>query len=97
LRKEQKNRLGSSEADFAEIRDHSFFADLNWQDLIEKRIPVPWIPPLSSEQDVSLIDTEFTSEPVPASIGRSLYNSYIPTGAFSEFSGFTYVPESNLK
>ena len=97
MRKEHHKRLGASEADFAEIRDHAFFADTNWQDVIEKRIPVPWVPTLESVNDTRHIDPEFTGEQVPASLGRSLVSSYVHTAANTEFSGFTYVPESTLR
>lgn len=42
LQKEQSLRLGSNQQDFIEIRDHIFFHDLSWQDLLDKKLPVPW-------------------------------------------------------
>ena len=95
LQKEQHRRLGSSESDFIEIRDHAFFHDLSWADLIENRIPVPWIPDLDSTTDLKHIDPEFTREQVSSSLGKSLISSY-RNGQNSAFSGFTYVPEKNL-
>jgi hypothetical protein len=86
--------LGSSEADFNEVGEHCFFSDISWQDLIEKRIPVPWLPNLESETDLKHIDPEFTGEQVPASIGKS-YTTATGTQN-SAFSGFTYVPEGHM-
>ena len=81
-------------ADFNELRDHEFFADINWNDLVEKRTPPPWIPDLESRTDLRHIDPEFTREQVPASLGHSLVaNSYINS---TDFNGFTYVNQSNL-
>lgn len=95
MRKEQYKRLGNSENDFLEIRNHPFFTEIFWQDLIEKKIPVPWIPDLESQTDLKHIDPEFTREQVPSSLGKSLVNS-MRNGPNSAFSGFTYVPEKNL-
>jgi hypothetical protein len=95
LQKEQYRRLGSSEADFIELRDHAFFESISWTDLLEKRIPVPWIPNLDSETDLKHIDPEFTREQISSSLGKSLTSSN-HNGQNSAFSGFTYVPEMNL-
>ncbi len=65
-------------------------------DLIEKRIPVPWIPNLDSETDVKHIDPEFTREQISASLGKSLVSSYRNAGPNSAFNGFTYIPEMSL-
>jgi serum/glucocorticoid-regulated kinase 2 len=75
LHKEQQHRLGSSKADFAELRDHNWFLDINWDDLVEKRIPVPWIPDLDSTTDLKYIDPEFPQQAVPQSLGKSAVTS----------------------
>jgi hypothetical protein len=79
--------------DFNELRDHPFFSGLSWQDLLEKRIPVPWLPELESETDLKHISPEFTTEEISASLGKSLAAN---NGQNLPFAGFTYVPESNL-
>ena len=94
--KDPTQRLGASEDDFLEIQDHPFFSDIMWDDLVEKRIPVPWIPDLESKTDLKHIDPEFTQEQVPASLGQSLVSSYRNFQS-SAFTGFTYVPDSNFK
>ncbi len=91
--------MGANESDFNEIRDHPFFHDLNWNQLLEKKLPVPWLPELESETDTRHIDPEFTSENISASVGASLIsNSLINNGQNSNmnFVGFTYEPESNF-
>jgi hypothetical protein len=96
LQKEQYLRLGASEMDFNEIRDHAFFSGLSWQDLLDKKIPVPWMPDLESVTDLKHIDPEFTQEEITASLGASLANNNHFGQHNMPFDGFTYVPESNL-
>lgn len=43
LQKEKEVRLGAKQ-DFLEIKSHDFFADINWQDLYDKRITPPYNP-----------------------------------------------------
>ena len=96
LQKEQSVRLGANESDFKEIRNHSFFHDLNWVALVEKKLPVPWLPELESETDTRHIDPEFTNEDVSASVGKSVIDNSLMNNNPMTFHGFTYVPESNL-
>lgn len=94
--KDPAQRLGASEDDFMEIQEHPFFSDISWEDLVEKRIPVPWLPELESKTDLKHIDPEFTQEQVSASLGKSLVSS-CRNFQNSAFTGFTYIPDSNLK
>jgi hypothetical protein len=91
LEKDQSKRLGAGELDFVELRDHIFFAEINWLDLVEKRIPVPWTPELESTKDLKHIDPEFTREQVPGSLGTSLIGQ-----RDNAFKGFTYVNNSGF-
>ncbi len=62
LEKEPMNRLGSKEG-IEEVLRHPFFADLNIDDLLGKRISAPFKPKLSEDVlDVSNFDSQFTSE-----------------------------------
>jgi len=97
LQKEQSIRLGANQLDFCEIRDHPFFYDLNWQDLLDKKLQVPWLPELDNETDTSYIDREFTDEKISASVGQSMIeNSLISGKKDMAFTGFTYVEDSNI-
>lgn len=97
LRKDVICRLGSSEADFEEIKIHLFFDDINWQDLIDKKIQPPWVPKLDSLTDLRHIDPEFTKEKISESVGRSLMGSQLADqNSSSAFDGFTYIGKSKL-
>ncbi|KAF6727302.1 Serine/threonine-protein kinase Sgk3 [Oryzias melastigma] len=43
LEKDGTHRLGSID-DFNEIKEHNFFSSINWDDLVQKKIPPPFIP-----------------------------------------------------
>lgn len=93
LQKEPAARLGSSDLDFGELSNHQFFHDISWQDLVNKKLQVPWLPDLESETDTRHIDPEFTSEGISVSVVQSMNQSLSNN---KEFAGFTYVDETNF-
>lgn len=48
LTRDPTRRLGSGEADAAEIKSHLFFKDTNWDDIFHKRVPSPFFPAIVS-------------------------------------------------
>jgi len=91
LVRDPKKRLGSGEADAAEIKAHGFFYGLDWERLYNGSIPPPWTPKFSGSLDTSLFDQEFTSiEPIVSPDVRGAYFGSLD-GAFE---GFTFVDES---
>merc|ERR1719422_2678548 len=99
LQKEKEVRLGASR-DFAEIKAHHFFQELNWADLVDKKITPPYNPNVSDQLDLKHFDPEFVREPVPASVGRSGPNSSrLVSASVMEadgvFEGFSYVPPAS--
>ncbi|XP_068604275.1 serine/threonine-protein kinase Sgk3 [Brachionichthys hirsutus] len=97
LEKERTQRLGSTD-DFNEIRAHIFFSSINWDDLVQKTIPTPFIPKVSSYSDVTNFDPEFTDESVPNSICWSQEHPIVNAGVMEAddvFMGFSYAPPSS--
>jgi serine/threonine protein kinase len=50
------NRLGCRKAGSAEIREHKFFAPLDWAALVGRKLKAPWVPPLKDPFDTSCFD-----------------------------------------
>lgn len=61
LTREPEHRLGSGPTDAQEIMGHSFFRNINWDDIYHKRVPAPFVPQITSATDTSNFDQEFTS------------------------------------
>ena len=47
-----------------QVKAHKFFSTINWDDLLRKNIPAPFIPKITSTMDVSNFSEEFTNMPV---------------------------------
>ncbi len=60
LRRPVARRLGSTEG-ANEIKTHAFFKGVNWRDVYSKKVKPPFIPSVSSQEDVSNFDLRFTS------------------------------------
>ena len=61
LTREPELRLGSGPTDAQEIMSHSFFRNINWDDVRDKKVPPPFQPQIKSATDTSNFDSEFTS------------------------------------
>uniref|UniRef100_A0A3Q1GL89 Serum/glucocorticoid regulated kinase 2a n=1 Tax=Acanthochromis polyacanthus TaxID=80966 RepID=A0A3Q1GL89_9TELE len=89
LQKDQHRRLGAI-ADFLEIKNHTFFSLINWDDLYHKRITPPYNPNVKGPADTQHIDPEFTREMVPSSVSRTPeFNA--GTSSNNTFNGFSFV------
>lgn len=62
LTREPDKRLGCGPSDALEIMKHPFFADINWDDIYNKRVRPLFVPALRDETDISNFDEEFTKE-----------------------------------
>ncbi|CAK7895880.1 protein kinase C-like 1 [[Candida] anglica] len=62
LTKDPAHRLGSGERDAKEIMEHSYFSDVDFNEVFNCQIQAPYIPEITSEHDYSNFDNEFTSE-----------------------------------
>ena len=64
LEKNPQKRLGGGPDDVREIMAHPFFASINWNDLVNKKIVPPFKPQVTSDTDTRYFDSEFTGESV---------------------------------
>ena len=80
--KDPRKRLGGGPTDAQEVKSHKFFYPINWDDLLRKNIPAPFIPKITSTMDVSNFSEEFTNMPVvdsPSAVPAA--NAAAPNGA----------------
>jgi len=49
-------RLGGGVRGMSEVMAHPWFKIVNWDDLVNKKIQAPWIPPIKDPADASLFD-----------------------------------------
>jgi hypothetical protein len=61
LIRDPKLRLGSGERDAIEVKEHTFFKDIDWDGLYHGRVVAPWTPAVVGSVDTSQFDQEFTS------------------------------------
>ncbi|CAH0389077.1 unnamed protein product [Bemisia tabaci] len=108
LIKDPNKRLGGGPEDAEEIKHHPFFASINWEDLVKKKIPPPFLPQVLSDTDTRYFDSEFTGESVeltpPDNTGilRSIEEEsetlqpYFPQFSFQEVSGSILGPQTPI-
>ena len=56
LRPDSSQRLGCGRAGAGEVKHHRWFGDLDWDTVIARSIPAPWLPPLAGEDDTRNFD-----------------------------------------
>ncbi|KAJ3401556.1 hypothetical protein HDU80_005917 [Chytriomyces hyalinus] len=91
LDRNPQTRLGSGPSDALELKQHPYFADVDWSRLERKLVMPPYKPLVESESDASYFDPVFTTM-MPAD---SLPNNSQPLSTFiqTQFQGFTWTPE----
>ncbi|CAH1785990.1 unnamed protein product [Owenia fusiformis] len=62
LRRNPERRLGASERDAEDVKKQAFFRNVNWEDLLRRKAPPPFVPTIRGNEDVSNFDEEFTQE-----------------------------------
>lgn len=61
LKRNPLKRLGSGERDANEIKGEKFFETLDWDALLLKKLPPPFLPVIKASLDVSNFDSDFTA------------------------------------
>lgn len=59
LEKHESKRLGS-ENDSLEVLSHPWFEDLDWMQLLEKKVQAPFLPEVKGDAFLKNFDSEFT-------------------------------------
>uniref|UniRef100_A0A8C3AM03 protein kinase C n=1 Tax=Cyclopterus lumpus TaxID=8103 RepID=A0A8C3AM03_CYCLU len=62
LRRNPERRLGSGEKDAEDVKKQPFFRGIDWEDLLQRKLPPPFVPTIGGKEDVSNFDMEFTAE-----------------------------------
>ncbi|PFH53390.1 hypothetical protein AMATHDRAFT_55336 [Amanita thiersii Skay4041] len=87
LTRDPNRRLGSGKEDAEEIKRQPFFKDVNWDDVLNKRIPPPYFPTINGSADTSNFDEEFTREqPTLTPV-----HGQLSSRDQAEFNGFSWV------
>jgi len=87
LTRDPTRRLGSGKSDAEEIKRHPFFKDVNFDDVLHKRIPPPYFPSVNGSADTSNFDEEFTKEqPTLTPV-----HGQLSSRDQAEFNGFSWV------
>ncbi|KAJ0001510.1 hypothetical protein NQD34_006530 [Periophthalmus magnuspinnatus] len=62
LRRNPERRLGSGEKDAEDVKKQPFFRGVDWEALLQRKPPPPFVPTIQGKEDVSNFDLEFTAE-----------------------------------
>lgn len=92
LTKDPNLRLGSLEADAAEIMSHPYFEDVDFEDVRSLRVQPPYVPELANEHDFSNFDQEFTSETPRLTPVETVLTSEMQ----EQFRGFSHISDNAL-
>lgn len=96
LDKDPKTRLGSKKG-AQEIKDHPFFADIDWNKMLRKELTTPYKPVLQKPDDTNHFIPEITCIPIespPHELSNSGGNA--SSNYAEDFEGFSYVAHTIL-
>jgi len=87
LERDPKKRLSDSKI----IKDHAYFRDINWEKLLSKELPPPFVPDVSGPLDTKNFDITFLKkDPVLQREGN------ISSSQQDNFMNFTYIAPNGL-
>ena len=92
LAKDPNNRLGA-QADSLEVLSHSWFKDLDWSRLLERKVKAPFIPDVSGDAWLKNFDEEFTKEKARDSVIKVDLN--VLKGFQAEFDELNYNKDND--
>jgi len=82
----------------AAIRDHSFFKDIDWDQLDDKKIEPLWKPPVTSDTDTNCIDPHFTNQIAADSlVSGPSWLAELSDEDKDLFEGFTFLGQNNME
>lgn len=83
--------MHSSPRDAEDVKKHSFFKEINFDDLYHRRIKAPFIPSIVYSEDVSNFEYEFTCrDPI---LSFSQINRKLTDKDQKQFGSFDYVSD----
>jgi len=81
--------------DSAIIKKHPFFKHIDWEALKQKKIPPPFIPEVTGDDDIANIDEAFTGMDIETCLNDDENNEDdAVNGTGNDFEGFTYNPHT---
>jgi len=86
-------RLGAGERDGEEVKEHHFFAGIDWIAIQQRRVTPPFKPNVSASGDVKYFEKEFVDLPV---VNSEVHEEKLLRDV-NHFEGFTYQQSSELE
>ena len=79
---------GYGPSDAESVKRHPFFKTINWDDLLRRNVPAPFVPNISNNLDVSNFSVEFTEmppvdSPADVPVAFDVFKGYSFTGEFA--------------
>lgn len=91
LRVAEADRLGGGDRGAAEIMRTPFFSAINFEALLNKQIPPPFLPEVKNE-----IDTKYVPKAYLKAEAKDSFAEPVKNGDASNFEAFTFTGESAL-
>ena len=91
LQVDPKTRLGNGKDDAESIKKHEFFKDIDWDEVLKKKIVSPFKPVLKSREDLKYFDKLFTDEAIDTPADKSIIRNKNNKAEASLYDKFTYV------